>query len=247
VTLLYVIGFSLIGGLGSLVLAAVVLLVPPERLERLVPWLVSFSVGTLLGAAFLGMLPHAVEHLPGERVLQVFLGGVVVFFVLEKLLVWRHCHKHGECDFHASAGPLVIVGDSVHNFVDGVVIAGAFLQSVPLGIAAALSAVAHEIPQELGEFLVLIHGGYSRKKALILNALSSLTTVVGALGGYYVFSSFEGLGPYLLAFAAAGFAYVALADLIPSRRGKLSLGASLGEFALVLLGIGAILLVVHGH
>ncbi|MBN1944462.1 MAG: ZIP family metal transporter [Bradymonadales bacterium] len=245
-TLIYVIVFALLGGIGSLLLASSVLLVKPPTMERWLPVLISFSTGTLLGAAFLGMIPHAAEQLPVTTVIQWVLVGVVVFYVLEKLLVWRHCHKHG-CEVHASAGALMIVGDSVHNFVDGIVIAAAFLESTPLGVAAAISTIFHEIPQELGEFLILLKSGFSRRRALLLNAGSSLATLVGALLAYFLFSQAQALGSYMLAFAAASFLYVALADLIPSRRGKMSLQASLLELLLVLAGIAVILLVMHGH
>lgn len=245
-TLFYVISFSLVGGLGAILLSSLFLLLPREKVDRLLPTFVSFSTGTLLGAAFLGMIPHATEHLALSTVLLIMLAGIVAFFVLEKLLIWRHCHKH-DCEVHATSGALITLGDSFHNFVDGVVIGAAFLESTSLGMATAISAVAHEIPQEIGEFMILLQSGYSRRKAFLMNAISSLTTVVGAVLAYYLLSEVETVSSYLMAFAAAGFLYVALADLIPAQRGRITLGRAALELLLALLGIGVIFLVIHEH
>ena len=242
--LLLILFASLAGGIVSVLLAATVLTVKPARLERALPRLISFSTGTLLGAAMLGMIPHAVESLPTSKVARTMLVGIVSFFVLEKLLVWRHCHKH-DCDVHASSGPLLLIGDAFHNFVDGVVIAGAFLSSVPLGLTVTLSTIAHEVPQEVGEFMVYLSSGYTRRRALFLNAVTSLTAVVGAALGYFFLSQMHHAGPYLLSFAAAGFIYVALADLIPTQRGKTSLRLTLLDLLLLLAGIGLIAWVVR--
>lgn len=246
VTFLLIVGSSLLGGIISVILASSVLAINGPLLERALPRLISFSTGTLLGAALMGMIPHAAKELPVANVAQMVLMGLILFFVLEKLLVWRHCHKH-DCDVHASSGPLLLVGDAVHNFVDGVVIAGAFLTSTPLGIATALSTIAHEVPQELGEFMVYLRSGFTRKRALLLNAATSLTSTLGAILGYFFLSGMRAVGPYMLAFAAAGFLYVALADLIPSQRGRTSLRLTLLDLALVVAGIGVIALVAHRH
>jgi zinc and cadmium transporter len=245
-TFLLIVASSLAGGLVSVLLAGTVLAVRPSLFERALPRLVSFSTGTLLGAALLGMIPHAAESLPVSTVALTVLLGLMLFFVLEKLLVWRHCHKH-DCEVHASSGPLLLVGDAFHNFVDGLIIAGAFLASTPLGIAAALSTIAHEVPQELGEFMVYLRAGYTPRRALVLNAATSLTSVVGAVLGYFFLSELRALDAYLLAVAAAGFLYVALADLIPAQRGKMSLKLTLLDFFLVGTGIGVIALVARGH
>lgn len=218
----------------------------PSHLDRLLPRLISFSTGTLLAAAFLGMLPHAADALPTSTLAPAVLIGLISFFVLEKLLVWRHCHKH-DCDVHASSGPLLLIGDSFHNFVDGVVIAGAFLSSTPLGITVALSTIAHEVPQEIGEFMVYLRSGYTRRRALLLNSITSLSSVLGAVLGYFFVSQMRVVGPYLLAFATAGFVYVALADLIPSQRAKMPLGLVLLDLFLVLCGVCVILLVIRHH
>jgi zinc and cadmium transporter len=245
-TLLLIVLSSLAGGLLAVLLAGVVLAVRPSALDRALPRLVSFSTGTLLGAALLGMIPHAAEALPVPTVALVVLAGLILFFVLEKLLVWRHCHKH-DCDVHASSGPLLLLGDAFHNFVDGIVIAGAFLNSTALGITAALSTIAHEVPQEMGEYMVYLRSGYTRRRALFLNSVTSLTSVAGAVLGYYFLSQMRSVGPYLLAFAAAGFLYVALADLVPAQRGRMSLGLTLLDLTLVIAGIGVIALVALDH
>lgn len=245
-TLLAIVGACLLGSLLPVLLAGTVLAVRPALLERAVPRLVSFSTGTLLAAALLGMLPHAARSLPVATITAAVLGGLLAFFVLEKLLVWRHCHRH-DCDVHASSGPLLLVGDAVHNLVDGVVIAAAFLNSTALGVVTALSTIAHEVPQELGEYAVYVRGGYSRRRALLLNAATSLTTLVGAVLGYFFLSHLRAAVPYLLAFAAAGFLYVALADLVPAQRGRASLGVTLLDLLLVAGGIGVVALLAVRH
>jgi len=243
-TFLLIIGASLVGGLLTVLLAGTVLAMRASLMDRALPRLVNFSTGALLGAALMGMIPHAAQTLPMSTVGRIVLAGLIAFFVLEKLLVWRHCHKH-DCDVHASSGPLLLVGDAFHNFVDGVVIAGAFLNSTSLGMTVALSTVAHELPQELGEYMVYRRSGYTWRRALFLNSATSLTSVVGAVLGYFFLSQMHAVGPYLLAFAAAGFLYVALADLIPAQRGKMSLGLTLLDLLLVVTGIGVIALVAQ--
>lgn len=245
-TFLLIIGSSLLGGVASVLLAGTVLAVRPSYVERALPRLISFSTGTLLAAALLGMIPHAAEALPVATIAPVILAGIISFFVLEKLLVWRHCHKH-DCDVHAASGPLLLIGDAFHNFVDGVVIAGAFLTSTPLGITVALSTITHEVPEEIGKFMVYLNSGYTRRRALFLNTVTSLTSVVGAVLGYFFLSQTRTIGPYLLAFAAAGFLYVALADLVPAQRGKTNLGLTILDLLFVSAGIGVIALVAHGH
>lgn len=245
-TLLWILVSSLLGGVVAVLIAASVLAVRPTLVERILPRLISFSTGALLGAALLGMLPHALRSLPVPTVGPILLAGLVAFFVLEKLLVWRHCHRH-DCDIHASTGPLLLVGDAFHNFVDGVVLAGAFLQSTPLGVSVALSTIAHEIPQEIGEFMVYLKSGYSRRRALLLNSMTSLTTMLGAVFGYYFLSGARAVSAYIITFAAAGFLYVALADLIPAQRGKTSLKLAMLDLSLTVVGIGVIALLSHRH
>jgi zinc and cadmium transporter len=231
----------------AMLLAAGLVLAAPDRLRpRLVSGLVSYAVGTLMGAAFLALLPHA--FLEGEigAVLQTVLAGLVLFFALEKLILWRHCHD-GTCDVHRSAGPLVLTSDGLHNFVDGVVIAGAFLAGVPLGVATTVAVVAHELPQELGDIALLLESGYSVTRAVALNTLVSLTTPLGGLLAYLALDVVHGAVPYVLAFAAAGFVYIAAADLIPGLHRRAAPTAGLGQLVLILAGIATIAMLERLH
>jgi zinc and cadmium transporter len=207
----------------------------------LLPCLLSFATGTLLGAAFLGMIPKGVQQATVLSVSSTVLAGIVLFFFLEKMIIWRHCHD-AECEVHSSAGPLILIGDAFHNFVDGFVIAAAFLTSIPLGIAASLAVIAHEVPQEVGDFAILLESGYSRTRALALNMLSSLTTLPGAVIAYYFLGATMEAVPYILALSAASFIYIAIADLVPSLHRQIGLKPALRQLILVLAGIGTIAL-----
>jgi zinc and cadmium transporter len=222
-----------------------------------VSMLISYAIGALLGAAFLEILPHALEHGDPQRMAATVLVGILVFFLLEKLVLWRHCH-HDHCEAHDAQAPthdhgrsglLILVGDTFHNFVDGVLIAAAFMESTELGIVTALAIIAHEIPQEVGDFLILLHSGYSRMKALAFNLLSSLATLVGAMLAYFALSGLTEWIPSLLGLAAASMIYVAVADLIPGLHKRTELKATLQQVLLIGLGVGSILLVgeLVGH
>jgi zinc and cadmium transporter len=250
-----IIAANLAGGLLSVLAAA---LIAFAVLERWVPRLVSFAVGALLGAALLDLLPEALES--GVHVHAIFgtlLVGLLVFFMLEKLALWRHAHGPGDDlhghDIHARggvtspAGALIIFGDSLHNFVDGVLIAAAFLSDPSLGWATAVAVIAHEVPQEVGDFMVLLHAGYTRKRALWLNALSSLTSVVGGLVGYFAFKAAQPALPYVLAFAAAGFLYIAVADLIPNLHRRFAIKDALSQVALIAIGVAIVAFAGQGH
>ena len=241
-TLLLIVGFTLIGGLLSVLLAATFLLVPENHHPRILPHGVSFALGALLSVAFLDLLPH--QSGPGgeERILATVLAGILGFFLLEKLLVWRHCHAthcetHGEAHFHQPAGTLIVVGDAIHNFVDGILIAAAFMTDVQLGIVTSLAVAAHEIPQELGDFAILLQSGYSRYKALAYNLLSSFATMVGGILAYFALGLIQEQLPLILALAASSFIYVAVADLIPSLHQKTTLSAALSQITLILAGV----------
>ena len=230
-------GLSVAGSVGGLLVAGILLLFGPEVRNRVVPSLVSYAVGTLLGAAALGLMPQALETLSPQRAFAALLGGILTFFVLEKLVLLRHCHDDAECKVHESTVTLVIIGDAVHTFVDGVAIAATTLVSVPLGISTALAAIAHEIPQEAGDFGILLSAGHSRKKALMLNATSALGGVVGALAMLLLGSAMPNVAPYVLAFAAGNFLYVAMADLIPHlHRGETN-SNSVRQVILIALGL----------
>jgi zinc and cadmium transporter len=244
--LLWIIGFSILGSIGAVAGAALFLLFPDGIRRTLVPCLVSYATGTLLGAAFLGMIPAGLKQAPAAAVSATVLAGMVLFFVLEKLVLWRHCHESA-CEVHSSAAPLILIGDAFHNFVDGVVIAAAFLTSIPLGIAASLAVIAHEVPQEVGDFAILLDGGYSRMKALLLNGLSASTTLPGAVAAYYWLGETREAVPYILAISAASFIYIAAADLIPGLHRQVSAAAALRQLVLLLLGIGTIAFFRFGH
>jgi zinc and cadmium transporter len=237
--LAWVIVFSLLGSIGAIGGAALLLLFPRAIRESLVPALVSFAAGVLLGAAFLGMIPKAIASDPQAPILASVLAGLVLFFVLEKLVLWRHCHD-ANCPVHGQAAPLILFGDALHNFVDGVVIAAAFLVSVPLGITTAVAVIAHEVPQEVGDFAILLNSGYSRARALWLNTLSSAATLPGALVGYFWLAQMSQAIPYILALSAASFIYIALADLVPSLHLRSSRSDALWQLALLLAGICSI-------
>jgi zinc and cadmium transporter len=243
--LLWIIGFSILGSIGAVTGAAVLLFFPEGIRKVLVPWLISYATGTLLGAAFLGMIPAGLSRAPAAKLMATVLAGIVLFFVLEKLVLWRHCHD-SECEIHGRAGPLILIGDAFHNFVDGVVIAAAFLSSIPLGIAASFAVIAHEIPQEIGDFAILLDNGYGRMKAFVLNTLSAAATLPGAVVAYFWLGETRGAVPYILAISAASFIYIAAADLIPGLHRQVTLAASLGQLALLLAGIGTIALFHFG-
>jgi zinc and cadmium transporter len=173
------------------------------------------------------------------------LVGMVLFFMLEKLVLWRHCHDSA-CEVHGRAAPLILIGDAFHNFVDGVVIAAAFLTSIPLGVAASLAVIAHEIPQEVGDFAILLDNGYGRTKAIVLNGLSAAATLPGAVVAYFWLGEMRAAVPYILAISAASFIYIAAADLIPGLHRQVTAAASLRQFLLLLAGIGTIAIFHHG-
>jgi zinc and cadmium transporter len=230
---------SVAASLGVVGAAGLVLLAGAERCRRALPHLISFAVGTLLGSAFLGLLPGAARGASVEKILATTLAGILLFFLLEKYLLWRHCHQ-ADCAVHAASGPIILVGDAFHNFVDGVVIAGAFLESPALGFSTTLAVMAHELPQEVGDFGVLLHSGYSRMQAFLLNTLSASTTLVGAGLAYMAVGQGTRIMPYLLAVSAASFLYIGSADLIPSLNRDSHPASGLRQFILVLAGVGII-------
>lgn len=235
---LIALGLSVLGGLGGLLVASGILLINESARSRLIPWLVSYAVGALLGVSMLAILPETLEQLPAEHVFGTLLIGILVFFVLEKLVLWRHCHTH-DCEVHDGTVLPVLVGDAFHNFVDGAVIAAAVMTSVPLGISTALAVAAHEIPQEVGDFAILLHAGYSRGRALLLNILSAAASAVGAIAALVAFNIVPVILPYVLALAAASFLYVAMADLIPGlHRGRTD-AHSLRQILLIAAGVGS--------
>lgn len=249
--LTWIIIFSLLGGVLSVLVASSFLLFSEGVRKRLVPYLVSFAIGSLLGAAFLGLLPHALTGQGVEDFHKIFLAvllGLLGFFLLEKLVLWRHCHSD-HCEAHAShdheksteaTGWMILIGDGMHNLVDGVLIAAAFMTDIHLGIVTAIAIAAHEIPQEVGNFVVLLHSGFSRGKALLYNVLASLTTIVGALLAYWSLADLQGVLPYVLAVAASSFIYIAVADLIPGLHKRAEASETLQQMVLIAAGVSLI-------
>ncbi|ABK99569.1 zinc/iron permease [Pelobacter propionicus DSM 2379] len=215
---------------------ALLLLFPRHVIKNLIPCFLSYAIGTLLGAAFLGMIPAGLCQAPAPTVLCTVLAGIIMFFILEKIVLWRHCHDP-ECELHGKPGALILIGDAFHNFVDGVVITAAFLTSIPLGISASLAVIAHEVPQELGDIAILLDSGYTKTRAFCCNLISSLSTLPGALIAYFYLGATREAVPYVLALSAASFIYIALADLVPSTHKRQGIGNAARQIALILLGI----------
>lgn len=276
--LVWIVLASVVGGAISVCAAALVGLA--VSLHR-IPLLISYSVGALLGAAMLDVLPQAIHEVGSVEVATgVLLAGILGFFLLEKLVLWRHCHEqsceahdpveiahqhehdahahhgHGHHHGHARAetmgsaeslrsASLILIGDTFHNFVDGVLIAAAFSQSIQLGVVTATAIVAHEIPQEVGDYVVLLHSGMSRLRALAFNLLSSMATLVGAVGAYFALSQVTVAVPYLLCIGAASMIYIAVADLIPGLHRRAELGATVQQVFLISAGVGSVVLIHH--
>jgi zinc and cadmium transporter len=212
--------------------------------------LVSYAIGALLGAVFLDILPEAFHLTTNPAAVSgMVLLGILVFFTLEKVLIWRHCH-HEHCEAHephehndhGRSGTMIIVGDTFHNFIDGIIIAAAFLVDTHLGIVTALAIIAHEIPQEVGDFAVLLHSGYSKLRAFQLNLISSFATLIGGVLGYLALQDMQQVVPYLLSLAAASMIYVAVADLIPGLHKRTQMRDTVQQVALILLGVGTVAL-----
>lgn len=263
-TLLWILAATLVGGVLSVVIAAGLTL---SVLSLIVRHLVSLSAGVLLGTALLNLLPEAFEgDVSPQPLFLTLLGGLLFFFLLEKVELYRHTHHHeGDHDHHhhhhgfdaeqaGRGGWSVLVGDSIHNFCDGVLIAAAFLADPRLGVATAVAVIAHEIPQEVGDYIVLLNAGFSRARALLYNAISGLAAVVGGVIGYFVIHPFEPYLPYLLVVASSSFIYVAVADLIPQLQRRLAWRETLVQVAWLAVGLAMIATITalspaheHGH
>ena len=232
-----IVAATLVGGVLSVAGAALFAL---RARESDVPMLVSFAIGTLLAAALLEILPHALESARQPAlVTATLLAGILAFFVLEKLLLWRHAHE-GHAHAEGRVALMVIVGDSFHNLVDGVIIAGAFLADFELGIVTSLAIITHEVPQEVGDFLVLLHSGYSRRKAFAYNLVASGAMLVGGVAAYFALQGLRDWIAPLLGIAAASMLYVAIADLIPGLHKRVEPRAAAAQVALILAGVAAV-------
>lgn len=246
-TFLYTLLALTAAGIGSVALSSSLLLLNNKWLTKISSYLLYLAGGTLLGSVLLGLIPEAAETLCIHDVAIWVLGGIILFFILEKIILWRSCHDENcERQNHAAA-PMIIIGDAIHNAIDGVVIAASFLTSVELGIFVTISVLLHEIPQELGDFGILLKSGYSRKKALVYNMLSGSSAVVAGIAAYFLLDYVEAIIPYTIAIAAASFLYVALADLIPEMHKETKLKESAIQIILILIGIAIIFLSKGAH
>jgi zinc and cadmium transporter len=257
-TLFYIVLATTAGGLLSVLIAASV---TQALLGVLVRQLVSLSVGVLLGTALLHVMPEAFEsHIEPQRLFLTLLAGLLFFFLLEKAELYRHGHHHeGDGHHHhhhfdaeqaGRGGWSVLLGDSIHNFCDGIIIAAAFLADAKLGLVTSAAIIAHEIPQEVGDYIVLLNAGFSRAKALLYNALSGLAAVVGGVLGYFIVGAWEPLFPYLLVIASSSFIYVAVADLLPQLQRRLPWRDTATQLGLIGVGLGLVWLarsLLHSH
>ncbi|MCG8434377.1 MAG: ZIP family metal transporter [Gammaproteobacteria bacterium] len=248
--LAWIILATFLGGLVSALVASVFLLTSSETRNKLLPHLVSFAIGALLGAAFLGLLPHAIAEAGMENAHSIgltFVLGILLFFVLEKAVIWRHCHS-SHCEAHtpeeelrdAAAGRLILLGDALHNILDGILIGAAFLTDVHLGLVTALAVFAHEVPQEIGDIVIMLNGGLSPKKSFLYNVLVGFTAILGGVFAYFALEGAEALLPYVLSIAAGSFVYVAVADLIPGLHKRTDIAGSIQQ--IILIGAGLLLI-----
>jgi zinc and cadmium transporter len=248
-TLAWILGATFAGGAISVLAAAALAF---NARASWVPILISYAVGALLGAVFLEILPHAFRATGSvELVAGSILAGILLFFVLEKLVLWRHCHVE-ECEAHdppvaqahshdhGRSGMMIVIGDTFHNFVDGILIAAAFLADHELGMVTAIAIIAHEVPQEVGDFLILLHSGYSKTRALMLNLLSSAAMVAGGVLAYFALQTLQHWIPVFLGLAAASMLYVSVADLIPGLHRRPELKATAQQVVLIALGVATI-------
>jgi zinc and cadmium transporter len=257
VLLLWIILFAAFGGIASAAFAVVFLWVPEERSARILPHFISFATGALLGAALLALLPEAMAGAGpsgAHDIGLVLVVGLGVFFVIEKLVLWWHAHSqedeegapqhahHHDHDRDRASGVLVLVGDSIHNALDGVLIAAAFLSDMSLGVVTTFAVAAHEIPHRVGDFAILVQAGLSRRRAVLLNLATGVASVIGAIAAYFALRQAHAALPFALAFAAAGFLYIAVAGLIPGLHRRSDPRTSAAQVLLISLGIAVIAL-----
>jgi zinc and cadmium transporter len=246
----WILGATFLGGALSAALASAFLLLRDAQRSWLLPHLISFATGAMLAAALLGLLPEAIARAGSHHIQAIgaaVLAGIALFFVLEKLVLWRHCHAD-DCESHAprdagrdrAAGWIVLFGTGMHNAFDGVLIAAAFLTDIRLGVMTTIAISAHEVPQELGDLAVLLHARMSARRALWFNLASSLTSILGGLAGYFALHRSLAILPYAIAVAAASLIYVAVADLIPGLHRRVDPGAAVAQVTLIGAGIAVI-------
>ena len=215
-----------------------------SKLEKVIMFLVSLSAGTLLGDSFLHLLPEAVELLENDFTIWLgVLGGIIIFFILEKIICWRHCHIPTSNNHIHPVGTMNLVGDALHNFIDGMIIAGSFIVDFNLGIITTIAVISHEIPQEIGDFGVLIHAGFSTKKALLFNFFSALASILGAIIIIFLGQKIIGLSDLILPITAGGFIYISASDLIPELKKDVSINKTIKQLLGIFLGLGIMILV----
>lgn len=247
--LTYIIISTLIVSLVSLV----GLIIAGNKIKKFLYYFIAFAAGTLIAAAFFDLIPHALNEI-GEKgghshdAFGFIVLGIILFFIVEKFIHWHHCGKE-HCD-KKPVGFLILAGDFVHNFMDGILIAGAFALNVWTGIITSLIVIIHEIPQEFGDFAVLIHSGYSKRRALFLNFMSATSAIIGGVLGYFIFEALERIVPFAVLMAAGGFLYIAMTDIIPEMNGNVKDRKKLFfegvVFVLTILGMKFFLELLHG-
>ncbi|MEX2684813.1 MAG: ZIP family metal transporter [Candidatus Sigynarchaeota archaeon] len=252
--LAWIVLFSTIASIGSIGAASLALTLKEEARTKYIPWMVAYATGTLLASAIIGLIPEALEHgtvAEPEPLFYTFLFAILGYFVLEKAILWHHCHDQ-LCEERKKIGSMILVGDGIHNIVDGILIAASFLSSIELGIAVSIAVIIHEVAQEVGDFAILINSGYPRKKALLANLISNLTMVAGSIIAYFALEAMEAAEPYIVIISAASFIYIALADLSPElHHHKPDVKQVLLQLAFITIGIVTVLLLLsihaHGH
>jgi zinc and cadmium transporter len=245
VTIIWVVLATLAGGVLSALAAALIAL---AFARRWIPYLVSYAVGVLLATAFLDLLPEAAEAIALPNVLATTLAGIFVFFVLEKLTLWHHGHPTLDRDdawqHIKPAGPMILIGDALHNFTDGILLAAAFLTDLHLGVVTTLAVIAHEIPREMGDFAVLLDSGFSWRRAFFWNVVFSVGSVCGGIVGYFALAVSQPAIPYVVALAAASFIYIAMADLVPSLHQQAAAHTAIAQSVMIALGVGCMMAAV---
>ncbi len=248
-TLVYILLAVFLSSVGSILIALTFFLGSEKFIKKIIPNLVAFATGTLLAGAFLGLLPHAMEAVSPEKISLIGLFGIIGFFVLEKIIRIHHCHRT-DCDSHKDhnhSSTMIIIGDGLHNFLDGVIITTSFMISVPVGITTTLAIAAHEIPQEIGDFAIFLHSGMSKKKAIIMNLLSGATSFLGAIIAFFALKESTEAIPYVMAISASSFIYIALVDLAPELHRHSNLKNDIQKIILLLLGVGLIFITMNLH
>jgi len=230
---IYIISSTILVSLISFA-GVITLILKPDKLQKILKLLISFSAGTMLGSAFIHLLPEASENLSFNTIYLVIIISFSILFIIEKLLYWHHCHKI-QCKKH-TLGSLNLIGDSIHNFLDGIIIAGAFMIDIKIGITTVIAIIFHEIPQEISDFGILLYSGFSRKKAIISNFVISLTSILGSLFGYFLNSYSHTFKSYLLPLAAGNFIYIAASDLLPEMKKEKNMKQSFIYLIIFLIG-----------